>query len=134
MKTSEGNIRVSKISEGILSVSVMMPKWEKTNIEDLILINLPLLGLETIAVNEEDIDTAIDEAIESFCHQSERFGRGLVKELISLGWKTQIESESDTVLVFEMSSNKNTVKDIIIERIMETGDQYSHIYQLEEVA
>lgn len=50
-------------------------------------INIRSLCIETIAKNELDIDKAIEEAIISFCIISNKFGKGIQKEieLIKMG-------------------------------------------------
>jgi hypothetical protein len=122
MNTTEANIRITRKGDKITSVSVFMPIWNKQSDHGNLLVQLPLLGIDTIAKDEKDAEKAIEEAITSFCIVAEKFGQGVEKELLSLGW-TAIDSETgDPLLGYTVSDNSDT--DIMLERLMQTGDNY----------
>lgn len=50
----------------------------------MIIVNIPLLNLQTVAKNEQDIPIAIYEAIACFYISSEKFGKGFLEELKSV--------------------------------------------------
>jgi hypothetical protein len=127
MKTSEANIEIVRIDGKLVSISVIMPTWNKVEHDKGISVNLPLLGIKTWAKNDDDAEIAIEEAIKSVCIVAERFGRGIETELEAIGWSMIHKSDSLALLNFSVEST-NTV----LEQIMETGDQYAHNFELVE--
>ena len=121
MGTNEANIKITRSGDKISSISVSMPIWTKVSEQNNILIILPLLCIETIAENEADSEKAIEEAIISFCIVSERFGQGVEKELIVLGWVTVENEAGDDLLGYNIEDN-----DSLIERLIQTGDNYTN--------
>ena len=121
MGTNEANIKITRSGDKISSISVSMPIWTKVSEQNNILIILPLLGIETIAENEADSEKAIEEAIISFCIVSERFGQGVEKELIVLGWVTVENEVGDDLLGYNIEDG-----DSLIERLIQTGDNYTN--------
>jgi len=122
MNTTEANIKITRKGGKIDSISVFMPIWNKQSDHGNLLVKLPLLGIETIAKDEKDAEKAIEEAIASFCVVSEKFGQGVEKELILLGW-TAIDGETgEPVLGYTISDQFDA--DAILERLMQTGDNY----------
>ncbi len=114
--TNRANITISREGSKISSLSVAVPVWMKWNDrENLLSIQLPLFGLETVAKNEKDVVNAIEEAIISFCIITEKFGRGAEKELEALGWKTI----DDGTIKYDISES-----DFLLERMFGTGDNY----------
>ena len=119
MNTTEANIKITRNGDKISSISVFMPIWNKQSDHGNLLVQLPLLGIETIAKDEIDAEKAIEEAIASFCIVSEKFGQGIEKELQSLGW-IQIDGETgEPVLGYNVSDT-----DVMLERLMLTGENY----------
>jgi hypothetical protein len=122
MNTTEANIKITRKGGKIDSISVLMPIWNKQSDHGNLLVNLPLLGIDTIAKDEKDAEKAIEEAIISFCIVSEKFGQGVEKELLSLGW-TAIDGETgEPILGFTISDNSDA--NIMLERLMQTGENY----------
>lgn len=122
MNTTEANIKITRNKGMIDSISVFMPIWNKQSDHGNLLVKLPLLGIETIAKDEIDAEKAIEEAITSFCVVAEKFGQGVEKELLSLGW-TAIHGETGEPVLGYTISHESTA-DAMLERLMQTGDSY----------
>lgn len=124
MNTTEANIKITRIGDKITSISVFMPIWNKMSDQGNLLVQLPLLGIETIAKDEIDAEKAIEEAIASFCFVSEHFGQGLEKELQVLGWISIDGETGEPLLGYSVSDT-----DVMLERLMQTGENYvnSHL-------
>lgn len=112
--TTEANIKITRNGSKVTSISVSMPIWTKLNDSGNLSIQIPFLGIETIAKNENDAEKAIEEAIISFCIISEKFGQGIERELQVLGWKA-IAADS-------LEYDVNT--DSVLEGIFKTGENY----------
>ena len=119
MNTVEANIKITRNLDKLTSISVFMPIWNKQSDQGNLLVQLPLLGIDTIARNEADADKAIEEAIASFCIVAEKFGQGIEKELQALGW-VAIDGETGEPLLGYNVSNT----DAMLERLMQTGENY----------
>lgn len=119
MITTEANIEITRVGEKISSVSVFMPIWNKLSDNGNLLVQLPLLGLETIAKDEIDAEKAIEEAIASFCFVSEKFGQGLEKELQALGWEAIDIETGNPLFGYNVSDTE-----AMLERLMQTGENY----------
>lgn len=126
MNEIEANIRITT-QEGKRFISVFMPVWHKQSDQGNLVVSLPLLGIETIAKDEKDSEKAIEEAITSFCIVADKFGQGIEKELFSLGWTLVDDITGTPVLGYTISDSTDT--DRVVERLMQTGDQYvnSHL-------
>jgi hypothetical protein len=126
MNTTEANIIITRdasSNEGkIHSISIFMPVWSKQSDHGNLPVQLPLLGIDTIAVDEKDAEKAIEEAIISFCIISEKFGQGIEKELFSLGWKAIDRETGEHILGYTISDESDA--DAMLERLMQTGDNY----------
>lgn len=119
METTEANIIISRIDGKVASISVQMPIWSKeSEFDKNLLVKLPLLGIDTIAKNDEDAEIAIKEAIQSFCMAAEKFGEGLESELQALGWK-RVDEDGNHILGFCVSET-----DALLDRLLQTGDNY----------
>ena len=119
MNTIEANIEITREGDKLVSISVSMPVWSKeSELDGNILVQLPLLNIDTIASDEKDTEFAIKEAIQSFCIASEKFGEGVERELQALGWK-QVDQEGNHVLGFCVSET-----DELLDRLLQTGDSY----------
>jgi len=99
-----------------------MPVWNKQSEHENLIVQLPLLGIQTIAKDEKDAEKAIEEAIISFCIVAERFGQGIAKELQSLGWTTIDGLTGEPLLGYTVSDESDS--DALLERIMQTSDKY----------
>jgi len=119
MITTEANIKITRNRGKLISISVFMPIWNKQSEYGNILVQIPLLGIDTLANDEKDAEKAIDEAIASFCIVAEKFGLGIEKELQALGW-ISVEGEIGVpTLGFNVSDT-----DAMLERLMQTGENY----------
>lgn len=119
MTTQEANIKITRNENKITSISVLMPIWNKESDHGNLLINIPLLGIETIARHENDADKAIEEAIVSFCIVAEKFGQGIEKELQTLGWQKIDSSTGEPEIGYNVSN-----PDDVLDRLIRTGDNY----------
>src|SRR5215203_6092192 len=79
MDTIEANIKITREKDKHVSVSVNMPIWNKRTEDGNLKVMIPFLGIDTIASNEADAESAVGEAICSFCIVSDKFGRGIEK-------------------------------------------------------
>lgn len=120
MKTTEGNIEIKRNEGKLSSISVIMPTWRKQEHDSIISINVPLLGLKTIAKDFDDADKAIEEAIRCFCIAAEKFGQGFEAELQTLGWEVSKGEKDESLLTFGIESGN-----LVFEQIMETGEQFA---------
>jgi hypothetical protein len=119
MNTTEANIKITRNGEKLTSISIFMPIWNKRSDHGNLLVQLPLLGIDTIAKNEIDAEKAIEEAIASFCFVAEKFGEGLEKELQALGWVAINGETGEPLLGYNVSD-----ADAMLERLMQTGENY----------
>lgn len=117
---TEAQIQVSRKDGKLHSVAVVMPIWDNKRTEfGNLKISIPLLGLETIAKNDEDSEEAIKEAITCFCLIAEKFGQGIEKELHSLGWSYVDGQSGKPIMGYDVKE-----PDSVIDRILQTGDNY----------
>lgn len=119
MRINEANIDINRSEGKLLSISIDMPIWDKLLEDNFISINIPLLSIKTFAKDEDDFDTAIQEAVKSFCINTELFGNGLESELKSIGWVFNEQSKDFTSMSYSVP-NSNSVFD----QIMKTGEQF----------
>jgi len=83
-------IEIIREANKIKSVKVIMPIWHSVCDDNFIQVKVPLLGdMETFASNEDDIETAVKEAIQCFIMAAEDIGQGFEAELKQLGWKSE---------------------------------------------
>jgi hypothetical protein len=121
MGITEANIEIIRTNGILSSVSVVIPSWSKNNEDNSITIDMPMFGLKTFAQNEQDMENAIEEAIKCFCIASEKFGMGIEKELIQIGWSFISDDTKNTSLDYQIPSDN-----FVLEQIMQTGNQYAH--------
>ena len=127
MNTNNANIDIFRDFSGKLtSVSVVMPIWDKTSRDGKIAVNVPHFGIKTFALDFNDADTAIKESLKAFCINAEKFGRGLESELKIMGWNFDKPSSDSIKMFFEVPKNS-----VILDQILETGDQFSEKLDLE---
>jgi hypothetical protein len=119
MNILEANIKLTRKNHKLVSVSVNMPIWNKHSEYGKLEVILPMLGIKTIAKDENDAEKAIEEAIISFCIVAERFGQGIEKELESLNWIAVDDASGEPILGYNV-----TDPDSVIERILQTGENY----------
>jgi hypothetical protein len=127
MDKREANIEIFRQAGKLTSISVIMPTWTKQEHDDTLSVNIPLFGIKTVAKDEEDAEVAIEEAIKSFCIIAEKCGKGLERELETLGWSFVNENETYSLLTYSVSETN-----VVMEQIMQTGDQYVHKLELQE--
>jgi hypothetical protein len=120
----EANIDIMRKGNKLSSVSVVMPIWDKQGQDDVLVIEIPLLGMKTFAKDENDAEVAVQESIELFCLNAEKFGKGLESELKILGWSF---NNQDT----EFTSMSFNSKNVVYDHIMQTGEQVAHKLELE---
>lgn len=120
MNTVEANIKISRVGK-LTTVSVQMPIWTKESDYGNLIISLPLLGIETIAKDQDDTEKAIEEAITSFCKVADKFGQGIEKELLTLGW-VHCKEDGEQILGYTLSDASET--DAMLERLIQTGEDY----------
>jgi hypothetical protein len=129
MQSNEANIEIIRVDGKLISISVVMPMWDKVGMDETFKINIPLFGIKTFAKNNiSDVDIAVEEAVKIFCNNAEKFGAGLENELRILGWSYNGSIDNKISMVYNVSEN-----DIVMEQIMETGEQYAHTHNLELV-
>lgn len=121
MQINEANIEIVRQDEKLFSIALQMPKWNKIGLDGTITVKMPLFGLKTYATNDEDAETAAEEAIKSFCLMAEKFGEGLEKELELLGWTLFSVAENKCNLVFNVSDT-----DFVFEQVLQTGEQFAN--------
>lgn len=115
----EANFEIVRKNRKIQRVSVSMPIWTKNSeTESHLSIQIPLLGIDSIAKDELDAEQAIEEAVRLFCIVSEKYGKGLETELEATGWKTLSSSQGKSMGI-EVSDDLQ-----FLDRIFQTGDNY----------
>lgn len=119
---TEANIEITRKGDKLISISVLMPVWSKPSNCGNLLVKLPFLAIDTIAKDENDAETAIKEALQSFCIVAEKFGQGVEKELQSLGW-TLVDQKGKPVVGYCVSD-----PDSLIDRLTQTGENYVNQY------
>lgn len=127
MNTTEANIEIIRHGETLSSVSVIMPRWIKAEYDNTLSVNIPFFGIKTFAKDEEDSEIAIEEAIKCFCLAAERFGQGVEAELQTLGWNRIKEENEHSLLSYSVPDTN-----VVLEQIMQTGEQYAHNLEIEE--
>src|SRR5690606_33153829 len=97
------------------SLKLIMPVWKEDGGANSI-VNIPLLGLRTIAQkgDSEDMQVAIKEILQVFIVASERHGLGISAELQMAGWqRTELSTVKE---VFELDFGTPVIDDV-----MDTG-------------
>lgn len=125
MKINEANIEIIRVNGELKSLAVQMPIWDKILDDESISINIPLLGLKTFAFNDGDTLTAIQQLIQAFCINSERFGMGVEAELSKIGWVKNSVEESKVRMSYQISGSN-----VILDQIMQTGDQFVEVLEI----
>lgn len=125
MKITEASIEIIRKDGKLFSVFVTMPIWDKIGEDDFLSINIPLFGIKTFAKNEVDAEIAINEVLQSFCINSENYGKGLENELKTIGWEFLEQDSSFTSMAYRVP-NSNSV----IDSIMQTGEQVVQKFEL----
>jgi len=71
------------------SLKIDMPVWirEGKGEDNNLYAFLPFFGLTTYGSTQEDLDTAIEEALICFFKAAKQFGGGIDKELKAIGWE-----------------------------------------------
>ncbi|MBU3664002.1 MAG: hypothetical protein FGM41_12510 [Bacteroidetes bacterium] len=88
MKEKEASVEISRDESGtLLGLKLFMPVWVAPRLDGTFDVKLPLLAISIDAFSEDDIDVAIKEVTLAFAKSAEKFGNGLEKEIIALGWK-----------------------------------------------
>lgn len=118
-------IEITRELNKLHSVKVIMPIWKKADIDNIIYVNMPLLGLSTYGKNIEDTDLAIEETITAFCLASEKFGLGLESELDFFGWKRKHEYENSVIFAID-------IENPFMEDVMDTGYEKAFLLDMPE--
>jgi len=112
-------IEILRSSQGILSsVNAILPAWTKQDSDDKIYIEIPVLGIKTYAISEDDIQLAVEEALQCFCLASEELSHSLESQLESLGWE-----KKDSVLTLNPPNE-------VYASILNTADNFSMQLQI----
>ncbi len=122
----EASIDIRRKDGQLFSISVVMPIWDKTEMDNTLSVNIPLFGLKTFAEDEVDADIAAKEVIKGFCLSADKFGRGLETELKLLGWSFARTKNKDSDIISMIYNVKNEV----VDQIMQTGEQFADNLQL----
>lgn len=124
---NQANIEIFRGDDDkLLSVSVVMPVWDKTAMDGMIAVNVPHFGIKTFAKDDIDADVAIKESLKAFCINAERFGKGLETELKIMGWNFDRPSSGSIKMFYEVPQ-----PNVVIDQILETGDQFAEKLELE---
>jgi hypothetical protein len=93
-KETIAKIQIQPVSPGLANVTMQMPIWKYRGEDGKIYIHLALLGgIRTVADNEEEVDSAVDEAVLSFFQAAHKFGKGAKEELKLLGWQIKKQNQ-----------------------------------------
>ena len=112
-------IEISRSTQGVLSkVKAILPAWTKLDTDGKIYISIPILGIETYASSEADIQVAVEEAFQCFCMASESLSHGLESQLESLSW-----NKEDSVHTLNPPND-------VFGAILNTADNFSMQLQL----
>lgn len=122
ISATEANIRITRRGKMTEAIAVVMPIWNRRSEKGNVLVNLPLLGIETVAKDETDAERAIEEAIISFCLVADKFGQGIEKELQALGWIPVDTENGEPLLGFSLSDS--TEIELLLEQICHTTENY----------
>lgn len=125
MENNIAKIQILKNGDTI-EVSTFMPIWQRKSEDGQIYISIPLLGIETISNDEDDIDKFIKEALTCFCVIAEKYGKGLKKELEALGWNLEISSINKKINSQLLNVKPKTP---IYAEMLKTGS--SRVYQFQ---
>jgi hypothetical protein len=112
MTQLSASIEVVRDGNKLKNVKALMPVWAKKEANGVLLVQIPLLGLETLANNENEIKQRVNELFKAFCRLSESHGLGFETELATLGW---LEGKNKHAFSLNAPS--------AFERVLETGEQ-----------
>ncbi|WBV60543.1 hypothetical protein PFY12_00140 [Chryseobacterium camelliae] len=126
MEIKEATVEISRHEGGLRSVSVLMPTWDRTEMDGSTSVNIPLFGLKAFVFNKMNQEEVVHDTIKAFCVCAEKHGTGLESELSLLGWEFGDESSENTISMSYVITSKDTV----IEQIMSTGETQSMILEL----
>lgn len=117
MNEINASVGITRIEGKLSEVKVIMPTWNRVGSDGKTYISVPLFGLETFGIDENDCDLALEEAIKCFCLLAEEEGLGLDFELEFMGWK-----------IDEHSNKSNHIFNVnptipAFELMMQTGSQ-----------
>lgn len=116
--TNVATVEVIKSGDKLSMVNFVMPIWFTKLDDETFKVDIPLLGISTVAYDEQDIDAAVSEASHSFVIASERFGNGVEKELENVGWKLENnKAKTPKKHVLNVVSHKSSIED----RLFKTG-------------
>lgn len=120
MQAEHINIIISRHGRRI-QASVSMPVWVKsTSDKQFFNVNIPLLGIETIARDEgDDLELAVNEAVTLFFLVASKIGGGIEDELIKLGWRSKNDANNNIHFSYVVGED-----DFVLEKLIETGDNF----------
>ena len=119
MSTIEPIIKIARTAGKLTSIAVVMPVKSEWSFDGYLKIHIPLFDSISWAKDETGIEKAVETDIILFCKVAEKHGRGIEKELQSLGWV--IVDESSTELVLKYNINK---ADHARRQILRTGQNH----------
>lgn len=126
MKSIENNLIVEIIRKAgeLASVKAIMPTWTRVGRDGQLYAKMPFIGgQETVGVDEQDLETAVNEAFAGFCIVAEKYGLGLEKELVMLGWQVA-QSEDADVSVFGLRPEQEAMGGVLT-----TGDTRTFLFE-----
>jgi hypothetical protein len=113
ISTAETKIEVTRKEGKLTSIKVIMPTWHDHGDDGQIYTTMPFLGgLTTYSLDHSDSEIAIKEAIHCFCIASEKHGMGVERELQSLGWEVDEESQNSIILSIP---TMNQIFDLVVK-------------------
>jgi hypothetical protein len=119
MSTIEPVFKITRIATKISSISVEMPIQTERSFDGYLKVHMPLLDIMIWAKDQEYVEEAVKAALIGLCLAAEQFGKGMEKELESMGWILTGKEADSSIFTYD-SVNRKT----ILERIMRTSDNY----------
>lgn len=111
MKVTDSAIELTIKNHKVSEAKAILPIWVRKGDDKKHYINIPMLGLQTYADTEEDIEEAVNEAFIIFCKAADEHGLGIDSELEFIGWKKSDEN------LFELSKSRKP----FINELVKTG-------------
>lgn len=109
MSTIEPSIKIVRSGEKLISIMVVMPIRVEETFDGYLRIYMPLFHTQTWAKDESDVEQAVEDTIIDYCKDAEKFGLGLEKELLEMGWDFKDDKAKEPVLEFEIKNIGNAL-------------------------
>lgn len=82
-------------------VCVDIPICHQQSIDGSLKVYSHLLGAQSWAKDEKDLEKMVEEEIMAFCILAENFGDGIEKELQVLGWRIEYQDADESLLIYK---------------------------------